>query len=1515
MAKHSAKCPKCGHRLEYDSAVDEAIVCAHCGARLAAPGTSRAKGASRAEAPTGAKASGADPLIGQCLGDFKILAVLGRGGMGTVYKAVEQSLDRFVAVKVLPQDLATDESFVERFGREARAAAAIDHPNIIEIYRVGEDRGYQFIAMGFVDGESLADLLKREGRLPPARAVEVLRQVASALDVAHGCGILHRDIKPSNILIDRRGRVKVADFGLAKHEGVDVSVTVTGQALGTPLYMPPEGARGRALDARSDLYSLGATFYQAIAGKPPFDGETPAQLIAKHLESRAAPLHQVAPDCPPPLGRLIHRLLRKNPADRYASAGKLLEALARVEGRLAAGQAEATATMATAPAPGTGRRKTTGRKPRTGRKRTRGGRPAGAGLLSRVPRWLWIAAPAALVLVVALAFILSPGGDDGQRPSAVSPPSAPEPKTQHPEPGRPAAAAAERNAEIVFRNVKVCIKKKDYAKAKGYLDRLESQYGETDFAQSHQADLAALQRQIDTYVKGKPKPKTTTPVTPKPGTQHPEPPPAPPPAPSSDDEPRWTQWRTIFDGTSLEGWSTQKAEAARVSVGDGCVTLDGSRALEHGLQARDLVVRAIVRKLSGQNLWLAVRESEGRSYCFYYNGGREFGVQVSVDGQQRNRGRWKSRKTPQGWVEMMVRATDDNLSLWVEGEKLGEVHDPDPQSGHIRFGVYRGRAQFARIEVKTPAPPPDDQRRTEWQSLFDGKTLEGWRVEERGKFADSGRVHVTGGRLALGAGQPRTGVAWTGRFPREGYEVAFEARREGGDGAFVDAVFPVGESACGLSVGGFGGTVGLTLVDGKGSGHNPTTQKLDFEQNRWYRFRLRVASSRIAVWIDGKKRIDLPTAGHTLKTNEPGRLLRPFGLGTCLASSSIRDVRLRRLPPQPPAGDDERWTEWQSLFDGKTLDGWRPATGGAFSDPKQVAPEDGVLVLEAAPGGRWPGAVATRPVPRSDYEVAYEARRVRGEGDFASLTFPVGGEFCTLIVGGFDDGDVFALDQVDGERGEDNPTTHRVPFANGRWYAVRVRVTDERVRAWLDGRQLIDQPRAGHRFDLSPAGEVMRPFGVYARPGRAQVRDIRLRRLRPDGAAQPGKPEAKATPTQAGPRDRQARELLKPAEAKAAAWDFAAAAAELAKLKIEDRALAERVARRREDIERMAALKKKMIQRIDTAKPKLRKSSLGIRGMNADLARADEDGITTAKLPTGKTETFAWGELDADAVRRLVDYTVETPADHLAAGILLLRCGRHAPRDGHPHAEREDYGAVIAAAEEHFAQAKAGDLAIARYLDPLAAAAFAHVQALLEAGDFRKAAAALDAMEKDYAETDWLAAHQDEIAAARARARGGIADAQAERLYTRAAKLYAREDLWALKPVIAKLKADCPDAALLTDATRKPTFAEMAEAVADLGQRLSVRKDGHGDFKSIQAAINAAPPNSVIEIQDEGVYRETVVISKPGTTLRGKEGLWPAITSIGHPDPPDTLVVAAAPDVTLAHVFVSHTTPEATRMQ
>jgi serine/threonine-protein kinase len=265
-------------------------------------------------------------LSGRKLGDFRLLRRLGRGAMAEVYLAEQESLKRQVAIKVLKSQLAQDAVYVQRFHHEAQAAASLVHANIVQIHDVGCVDGIHYIAQEYVAGQNLNELLSRFGVPDVPRAVSIMRQVAAALQKAADHGIVHRDIKPENIMLARTGEVKVADFGLARltNAAGAVGLTQVGVTMGTPLYMSPEQVEGRALDARSDLYSFGVTCYHMLAGRPPFTGDTTLGVAVQHLTAQPGRLDELRPDLPPALCRCVHKLLSKDPAQRYASPRELL---------------------------------------------------------------------------------------------------------------------------------------------------------------------------------------------------------------------------------------------------------------------------------------------------------------------------------------------------------------------------------------------------------------------------------------------------------------------------------------------------------------------------------------------------------------------------------------------------------------------------------------------------------------------------------------------------------------------------------------------------------------------------------------------------------------------------------------------------------------------------------------------------------------------------------------------------------------------------------------------------------------------------------------------------------------------------------------------------------------------------------------------------------------------------------------------------------------------------------------
>ena len=261
-------------------------------------------------------------------GRYRLERELGRGGMGVVYLARELRLERQVALKVLPPELARSPELRERFLREARTAAQLSHPNIVPIHHADETGGFAFFAMGFVDGETLADHIKSRGRLSPAETVRILREVAWALAYAHARGVIHRDIKPENVMLERAtGRVLVTDFGIARDTRAS-SLTQDGHVLGSVHYMSPEQAVGDAIDGRSDLYALGVIGFQALSGQLPFSAAAPGAVLVMHATKPPPRLNEIAPDVPESLARVIDRALAKAPEDRHASGEALAAALA-----------------------------------------------------------------------------------------------------------------------------------------------------------------------------------------------------------------------------------------------------------------------------------------------------------------------------------------------------------------------------------------------------------------------------------------------------------------------------------------------------------------------------------------------------------------------------------------------------------------------------------------------------------------------------------------------------------------------------------------------------------------------------------------------------------------------------------------------------------------------------------------------------------------------------------------------------------------------------------------------------------------------------------------------------------------------------------------------------------------------------------------------------------------------------------------------------------------------------------
>jgi YVTN family beta-propeller protein len=343
---------------------------------------------------------------GDVFAGHRITGVAGRGGMGVVYRAVQLDLDRAVALKLIAPQLAEDQSFRERFVRESRLAAAIDHPNVIPIYYTGEHEGALYIAMRYVEGSDLRTAVRASGRFEPERAAHIVTQVASALDAAHERGIVHRDVKPANVLLGARDHAYLTDFGLTKRISSHSGSTRPGGWVGTLGFVAPEQIRGERVDARADVYALGCVLFHTLAGGPPYQRDSDEATLWAHLHDDPPSLRANAPDAPPALQAVIDRALAKEPDERYQSAGDLgraaLAAVGRHEAprgeRIVARGAAAPVEAETAASPDQAPTVLAEPAPRRGARR---------------PAWVWALAALPVAALVAAAAVALSGGDGG----------------------------------------------------------------------------------------------------------------------------------------------------------------------------------------------------------------------------------------------------------------------------------------------------------------------------------------------------------------------------------------------------------------------------------------------------------------------------------------------------------------------------------------------------------------------------------------------------------------------------------------------------------------------------------------------------------------------------------------------------------------------------------------------------------------------------------------------------------------------------------------------------------------------------------------------------------------------------------------------------------------------------------------------------------------------------------------------------------------------------------------------
>jgi len=974
------------------------------------------------------------------IGDYEVLNRLSKGGRGTGFKARQLSTGRLVVLRILLPQLAGDEDFRKRFLREARAAAKLTHPNIAQGIDVGRAEGFYYSATEFVEGTTVAELIRSEGPIAEARALEIVGAVALALEHALAHDVIHRDIAPETIVIDREGVVKLTGLGVARPP----------DEPGSPHYVAPEAARGETeLDTRTDIYALGATLYHMLAGDVPFHAPTDAAIMAKHIAEPVPSLAEKNPELSRGVCDLVERMMAKERDQRPQSPRALLDAIHDVlEGRerplpaVAAPEVPVAAPEEEpAPAPEAAR-----------------GRP-------RVLPWVGMGVLALVLVCIGLFLAL-------RRPAS--------PKLEDRLDRLAEAKAAYETALKAW--------EEEPDDLEGAIRRFRAV--RTTYAGTEPAGLAAAKLQeLERKKLDQAKAAYEAALQKWQGK------------PEELDEAlaQFNDVRSKYAGTEWAERAAAKVEELELNKAELAARTEAQRKVARQLGKLRAECRPLLqRRLFGQ----AVERVEAFASQHISDGGAEEaaklrreilakadqrynGVARAADAAVRKKDYARARAAVQPalsfGIPALARQAKKKLADIDSREKHAELWAKwDEAKAEARKLAQEGKYNEAirRLQSAQKLPLPGAARRI----ADEAKAIEAirrkavdaavaayrkdsekvWALFKKREYAEADKaiadlkskpayalavVHVAADAEALKLLEEFWAAVGRGLAARKGQFLAF-----GGVGGKIVSV-----------------ENGMVTVKGPKGTAGRHVHRLGAGQAAAY------ADLKEAPRAKLIKGVFLLAEGHNLDGAE--RALATAGDESC--------VRIYRDRLAAAMG-------WEKLFDGKSLAGWRVVKEGQFARPGKVGVDSGRIVLER--GDPRTGIATTREVPTVDYEISLDAMRVAGDDDLCNIVFPVGRSHCCLAVGGWG-GRVVALTSVDGRSGANNPTTRRMDFERGRWYGVRLRVTQARIEAWIDEQEVIEIERAGHQFALWDGHVPLKPLGVYSWGTTAALRSIMLRRL------------------------------------------------------------------------------------------------------------------------------------------------------------------------------------------------------------------------------------------------------------------------------------------------------------------------------------------------------------------------------------------------------------------------------------